>query len=142
MHINNYHDKKIKDLCHGVKERDHIAILLMSDYFLNLDVITRNSIIVPAPQHEGFAIYTKEMAEIIASQTGCKIADILISKPRKTLYEEKLTKKKNNLSFWLKEDIQGNDIYFLDNVIDTGITFQTANRLLQSKLKPLIYAKT
>ncbi len=140
--MNYYYDKEIRELCHGVKERDNIAIAIMAEYFLSLDIITKNSIIIPAPQHEGFAIYTKQMADIIAKQTGCAIADILISKPRKTLYEQKLSGNNNTLQFQLKESVYGDDIFFLDNVIDTGITFQTANKLLQGKLKPLIYAHT
>ena len=135
-----YSEKKVRELCHGVKERDQVAIREMADYFLNLDVLNPNSILVPAPQHEGYAIYTKQIAEIIAKHIGCRVADVLISKPRETLYEAKLNKGFMPLDFALKNEIVGEDIYFIDNVIDTGTTFRTANRLFKGKLMPLIYA--
>lgn len=137
---NRYRDSRVRELCHGVKERDPVAIREMADYFLNLDIITSNSILIPAPQHEGRAIYTKEIAEIIARQTGCRIADILKSAPRKPLYEQKKLKQKMALGFYLEGRVDGDEVYFLDNMIDTGTTYREANRLLNWKLKPLVYA--
>jgi len=138
--FNKYYDKHVREVCHGVKERDPMAIKEMAQFFLNLEVINKGSILVPAPQHEGYAIYTKEIAEIITDQVGCTIADVLKSKPRKTLYEQKANKEKAILRFELISSVDGTEIYFLDNVINTGTTFREANRLLQGRLKPLVYA--
>jgi predicted amidophosphoribosyltransferase len=105
--------------------------------------VTSKTIIIPAPQHEGHAIYTRQMAEIIADNVGCRVADVLISRPRKPLYELKKdgTLYKEPLEFMLTERVEGDEIFFLDNVLATGTTFQAANRLFKRKLKPLIYAE-
>ena len=137
---NRYRDSRVRELCHGVKERDPVAIREMADYFLNLDIITSNSILIPAPQHEGRAIYTKKIAEILSRETGCRIADILKSAPRKPLYEQKKLKQKMALGFYLEGQTYGDEMYFLDNVIDTGTTYREANRLLNGILRPLVYA--
>ncbi len=140
--MNNYYERKIREICHGVKDRDPIAILEMADYFLNLEIVKKGSILVPAPQHEGYAIYTRQIADILSRETGCKIEDVLISQPRKTLYEQKMANNAGIVQFELIKNIKGSDIFFLDNVIDTGTTFFEANKLLNGRLKPLVYAKT
>ena len=139
--FNNYYDRKVREICHAVKERDTVAIKEVADYFLDLELIKRSSILIPAPQHEGFAIYTREIADIVANETGCRIADVLVSTPRKTLYEQKIAGSYDGLHFRIKENVDGKELFFLDNVIDTGATFREANALLQGRLKPLVYAQ-
>lgn len=139
--FNDYKDRHVREVCHGVKERDRQAIKEMADYLLNLELVNRDSILVPAPQHEGFAIYTREIADMIAGQTKCKVADVLISSPRKPLYELKKHNVEGLLEFRLKEMIYGDEVFFLDNVIDTGTTFRAADSLLGGILKPLVYAE-
>ena len=136
-----YKDKGVRDLCHGVKERDQRAIEEMAEYFINLEIINADSILIPAPQHEGYAIYTKQIAEIVARETKAKICDILKCKPHEMLYKQKQKGKVMIPEIYLIEQlIKKENIYFLDNVIDTGITFNTANILFNGKLKPLVYA--
>jgi predicted amidophosphoribosyltransferase len=141
-YMNSYYERRIREICHGVKDRDSIAVLEMADYFLNLEIVKTDSILVPAPQHEGYAIYTRQIADILSRETGCKIEDVLISHPRKTLYEQKMANNIGIVQFELTKSIKGSDIFFLDNVIDTGTTFFEANKLLNGRLKPLVYAKT
>ena len=139
--FNNYYDRHIRDVCHGVKQRDKVAVNEMADYLLNLERVSSRSVLVPAPQHEGFAIYTREIADIIAGQMKCRVADVLISSPRKPLYELKKHNVEGLLEFRLREMIHGDEIFFVDNVIDTGMTFRAADRLLGGILKPLVYAE-
>lgn len=138
--LNNYYDKQVRELCHGVKERDPIAIKEMASFFMNLDIISAESILVPAPQHEGYAIYTRQIANIISEQIGCQVADVIKSRPRDTLYQMKVHNIIKPLGFMLDKVITGNDLFFIDNVIDTGITFREANRLFNGKLKSMVYA--
>ena len=136
-----YTDKGVRELCHGVKERDQIAIMEMAEYFINLNIINANSILIPAPQHEGYAIYTKQIAEIIERETKAKVCDVLKCKPHETLYKQKLNGRVLIPQLYITEEIvTQDDLFFLDNVIDTGITYNTANKLFDWKLKPLIYA--
>lgn len=44
--------------------------------------------------------------------------------------------------FVIEQILKYDNLFFLDNVIDTGITYKTANRLFNGKLKPLVYATT
>ena len=140
--FNWYFNKKIRDVCHGIKERDPTAVKEAAMHLSNLGIVTADSVLIPAPQHEGRAVYTKEIADIIAEQTGCKIADVLKSRPRRTLYEMKKQKMYDPLQFYLDGEAERNSLFFVDNVIDTGTTYKEANRLLKGKLKPLAYAVT
>jgi hypothetical protein len=115
-YMNSYYERRIREICHGVKDRDSIAVLEMADYFLNLEIVKRDSILVPAPQHEGYAIYTRQIADILSRETGCIIEDVLISQPRKTLYEQKMANNIGIVQFELTKSIKGSDIFFLDNV--------------------------
>lgn len=135
------YQKRIRDICHGVKECDPIAINEMADYFINLDIINADSILIPAPNHQGFAIYTKQIADIIAENTGAIVNDILKCLPHETLYHQKKTGKIHKPVMYLTKKIETEkQIYFLDNVIDTGTTYYAANRLLGGRMNPLVFA--
>ncbi len=138
-----YKDRGIRDICHGVKERELECMKIMADFFINQDVISKNSIIIPAPQHEGCAIYTKIIADIVAAETNATVMDILKTRPRQTLYEQKKKGRIDDLYFYLTDSApKSGDIWFLDNVIATGTTFNAANRLFGGMLKPLIFAQS
>ena len=138
-----YGNGRVREICHGVKERDPIAIKEMADYFLNIGIITKNSVIIPAPQHTGTSVYTKQVAEIVCANTNATMLDILRCEPHETLY---IQKKKGYMKApkmfltsneWV--EISGK-MFFLDNVLATGTTFQCANKLFEDKLTPLVYA--
>lgn len=139
--MQNYKNKHIREVCHGVKENDKVAINEMADYFMNLDLINGKSILVPAPNHQGFAMYTKEISEIIAKNTGATVCDVLKCIPHEMLYQQKKKGVIHKPTMYLTSAIkEGTEIYFVDNVIDTGMTFFTARQLLGHNLKSLIYA--
>ena len=135
------YQKRIRDICHGVKENDDVAINEMADYFINLDIVNEGSILIPAPQHQGFAVYTKQIADIVAENTGAKVCDVLRCLPHETLYQQK---KKGIIcmpTMYMNGKIKvRKQIYFVDNVIDTGMTYNAANMLLGGKMKPLVFA--
>ena len=138
---NRYYDKRVREVCHAVKEHDIRAEREMAEYFLNLGFIKKGSVIIPAPQHTGDALYTKRIADIIAQNTGAKVSDILKCTPHETLYSLKKRKALVKPEFFLTGDVSGEDIYFLDNVLDTGTTYFAAKKLINN-LKPLVYATT
>ena len=142
MH-NYYDDPGVRELCHAVKDRNPNAIRTMAMEFAQSGVVDENSIIIPAPQHEGYAIYTKEIADILSQLTGAKVLDILRCVPHRPLYEQKSQLGKfNPPTMYIVGEIEyAEDMYFLDNVLATGTTFNQANRLFNNQLKPLIYAK-
>lgn len=135
-----YENNHIRDVCHGVKELDHIAIMEMAEYMLNLDMITQNSILIPAPQHIGCAVYTKQIADMIAKETKAQVKDVLKCDPHEMLYTQKLKGKLFVPKFYLTETIEGNELFFIDNVIATGTTYKNANKLFNGKMQPIVYA--
>lgn len=139
MKFNIYYNKKVRELCHGVKVNDCIAIKEMAEYFINLGIVNKNTIIIPSPQHIGYAQYTKEIAEIVANETKALVKDVLRCKPHEGMYQMKHKGKIKIPEFYLTESIEGNEIYFLDNVIATGTTYREAKKLIKN-IQPLIYA--
>lgn len=139
-----YHNyKDVRKICHEIKNRNKYALQTCSNFLLNLNIIDNNSIIIPAPQHEGYAIYTLEIAKNIAKETGAIIKDIVRSYPRESLYYIKKTNKNIKLHFYLTDIIrENNKIFLLDNVLDTGKTFYTIQNLINRRIYPLIFAKT
>lgn len=138
---NNYLHGDTREICHEIKNRNIECCKIMADFFLEQEIIDKNCLLVPAPQHEGYAIYTKVIAEMIASKSGAKVVDIIKSNPRKPLYEYKQNHQKITLNFELTEklfvDIQ--KVFFVDNVLHTGQTLQTCEKIIGYQLIPLVY---
>lgn len=108
------------------------------------DSVHEGDIIIPAPNHGGKAAYTKEIAILVSLMTGANVEDCLTRTPRDPIYQSGIirekTEKEREIEMFLTKKPNGN-LYFLDNVIDTGATFETARRLLPG-IRPLIYATT
>lgn len=122
----------------------------IADYFIRQNIFNENSILIPAPQHTGKAEYTKDLCNEICFHTHSKILDCLQCKPHKTLYEQKKNNEKINVEMSLfdldenleqknikdfselteKYYLQGKNIYFIDNVMSTGYTFNHAAELI------------
>ncbi len=145
----NYRSFGVKDTAHSVKSdnpdilKKWIAIKRIADHIINQNVLTPKDTIIPAPQHTGRAEYTLEIAKIISEKTGCKIADVLGCVPRDTLYN---LKKKNGSGsitdsgiYLLNNKFPKYNVWFLDNVIATGTTFNDVRKLIPH-IKPLIYS--
>lgn len=138
---NNYFERNIREICHEIKNRNEESYKIMADYFLNQEIIDNQCLLIPAPQHEGYAIYTKKIAEIIASKSGAKVLDIIKSNPRKTLYECKQKHKKIVLNFEITEKMSfgSQKVFLVDNVLHTGQTLSTCQKILGHPLIPLVY---
>lgn len=138
---NNYYDGDTREICHEIKNRNEECYEIMVHFFLNQEVINNKSILIPAPQHEGYAIYTKKIAEMIAVESGAKVLDVLKSSPRKTLYKSKQNHQKTILDFKITEELFLNNkkIFLIDNVLHTGQTLYTCQKLINYPLIPLVY---
>lgn len=138
---NNYYKRNTREICHEIKNRNEECYKIMADFFLEQEIIDDQCILIPAPQHEGYAIYTKKIAEMIALESGAKVLDIIKSFPRETLYEYKQKHQKVNLDFKITEIISLTDkkVFLVDNVFHSGQTFYTCQKLIGSQLIPLVY---
>ena len=139
-----YIDPVIREISHGIKDRDPQALQMMTSFILDDGMIRKGDLIIPAPQHEGKAIYTLQIAEMIADETGAVVIDILHSRERKTMYEQKLSGTVSAPLFIAdyKNLPKDKRIFFLDNVIDTGATLRAAERAVGRRLTPLVYSYT
>lgn len=151
-----YHDAEVyphslRKLSKDVKKSDTTAIAMAA--LLLSQIITPNAVLIPVPQSSGKADYTLELANTIRIiRQDCEVVDILSGTPRKKLYDIKKTrtslkgvktglKVKDNAD--CKETLQSNsNIFLLDNVLNTGFTFNRARRALKKyvKIEPSLLA--
>ena len=146
-----YHSTHTRDICHDIKQTESAearakAITEMAAY-LGEQIKNLNSplYLVPAPQHTGDAEYTLEIAnQMAAANPNCKVLDILKCEPHETLYEQKKNgNRQGELNFYLVDgaEIPENArLFFVDNVISSGNTFNEANKLFNGSLFPLVYS--
>ena len=163
MKFQYYYNENIRQICHDIKQYDDMkrhnyAVKTMVSYFLSLQCITSNAYLIPAPQHTGKAIYTRELCILLATYTGACVCDILTCKPHIPLYKQKLNNETNitnkQITNQTNNEVQlelqltgkfptiadGSPVFFVDNVIGTGKTFLTAKKLIQNNIQPLVYA--
>lgn len=142
----------VSEVCHGVKEHDYNSMKEMAKFMAQQ--IKSDCFIVPAPQHTGKAEYTLTICKLIQQYSNYKVSilDIMGCTPRDTLYnikkawqEQTGQKQFNDMKFksgmYLLNEIDDldKDVYFVDNVISTGATYEEAKDLIPS-IKPLIFA--
>ncbi len=131
----------VREICHDVKMCNKDAVFTMAEYFSNLGILDRESIIIPAPQHYGYADYTLQIAELVSKSTGVKILDILKCNPRDKLYDLKREHKPKSPGLYLSESVKvKGKLFFLDNVIASGATYCEACKVIGCRLNPLVYA--
>jgi predicted amidophosphoribosyltransferase len=147
MNYNSYYNNAgIRETCKAVKQNENRrvqekAMRVIAQYIISLNIVGEGDILIPVPQHTGSAEYTKQIANIVASNSGAVVADILKRVPKESLYEKKKNNKSVQPHLYLNQRIPPNNHYFfVDNVISTGTTFHTANKLFDYKLIPLVYA--
>lgn len=136
-----YYSPGVRNICHAVKHNNSHAVRIIAEYLTEQADIKPHDIIIPVPQHTGKAVYNKAIANIIATRTGAKIADILRCKPRETLYKQKLRQPEQlHTDFYLADEIPTGKIYIIDNVIATGQTIFDICELLNTSFIPLVFA--
>ena len=130
--------KRIRYLCHAVKEGDIVAIdeasLIMAKY------VPSGSILIPIPSHGGKATYTLKLAQFIAKRSKSKVMDIVSSPSRERMYNLKMKNvniQNVNLNFTSAADDDGNianrlssvrNVILIDNVVSSGVTYEQAQK--------------
>lgn len=119
---------EVKEIAHGIKQGDagsmEQAASEMAQYVNSTDAL------VPIPNHGGRALTTLELANRIASKTGCAVYDILSGLPRETLYSMKAAGKTVSADM-IKMSLSGSrpasgKVILVDNVYATGTTATAA----------------
>lgn len=151
-----YHDTDVyphslRKLSKDVKKSDTTAIAMAA--LLLSQILTPNAVLIPVPQSSGNAEYTLELANTIRIiRQDCEVVDILLGTPRKKLYDIKKVKTtlkgvrtgmKVKETADCKETLQSNaNVFLLDNVVNTGFTFNRARKALRKyvKIEPSLLA--
>lgn len=142
MYQPNTYNTETKKACYDIKNIDtrKEAIDIMISFFNKTINLTNGDVIVPAPQHIGYADYTLELATKLVAGSNAIIADILKCVPHKSVCDQKKEGIKPTIKMYLKGEIpKSKNIYFLDNVIATGTTYNEACKLIPG-IKPLVFA--
>lgn len=141
----SYYDREkvryaLQSLSKSVKKGKPRSINLAAK--LLSEIMAPNALLIPIPQSTGRADYTLKMANAIkALRPDCQVLDILSSDAREQLYT---MKKKNpnltnvNLGFKAIPSVEFKhllpkypNVYLLDNVIDTGMTYIQSRRVIK-----------
>ena len=144
--LDYYRTVGAREICHALKgdfgKKDQTsAVIKVAEYFLSEYKLGRNDVIIPAPQHTGTAEYTLKIAEYIKKYSPIQIADVLGRIPGQTLYSQKKNEQSKHVDIYKKGMLPvTGSYYFLDNVIDSGLTYQTAKNICGIDLNPMVYA--
>ena len=149
-----YNSKGTRELCHVIKEADRNseeyknAIEKAASYIAEHIHKSRHTYLVPAPNHNGKAEYTYDIARIVGLKINAPVFNILECKPHETLYEQKKKNLEPEVELFLNDYGKSvisnfpegrNYIYLIDNCISTGLTFNKAAELING-LIPAVYA--
>lgn len=140
-----YNSKGTRELCHIIKEADRNseeyknAIEKAASYIAEHIHKSRHTYLVPAPNHNGKAEYTYDIARIVGLKINAPVFNILECKPHETLYEQKKKNLEPEVELFLNDYGKSvisnfpegrNYIYLIDNCISTGLTFNKAAELI------------
>ena len=149
-----YNSKGTRELCHIIKEANRNseeyknAIEKTASYIAEHIHKSRHTYLVPAPNHNGKAEYTYDIARIVGLKINAPVFNILECKPHETLYEQKKKNLEPDVELFLNDYGKSvisnfpegrNYIYLIDNCISTGLTFNKAAELING-LIPAVYA--
>ena len=149
-----YNSKGTRELCHVIKEANRNseeyknAIEKAASYIAEHIHKSRHTYLVPAPNHNGKAEYTYDIARIVGLKINAPVFNILECKPHETLYEQKKKNLEPDVELFLNDYGKSvisnfpkgrNYIYLIDNCISTGLTFNKAAELING-LIPAVYA--
>ncbi|MBO4541921.1 MAG: hypothetical protein J5725_01935 [Bacteroidales bacterium] len=127
--LGNY-NTKLREYCHNVKENDFDTIVKVAN--LLSAKVNKNDILVPIPNHQGYAVYTLAIANEIAKNVNCKVYNCIKGVQREKLYTAKQRNAIVDLGLYLSLPQPKTNIILLDNVIATGYTYKEAKKLFVS----------
>lgn len=139
--ISAFEYSQIRWLCHNVKKKaslDEAAEILA-------EMIPDESVIIPMPGHTGPAIWSLDLAEKICRIKNTKVLDCLYEMPNIGSHEA----KKNGIEIRPKiirkigyEYEIPNNAVLIDNVYDTGFTYNAACEAIGRRVKLFTIGKT
>lgn len=151
FHDAELYPHSLRKLSKDVKKNDTTAICIAA--LLLSQILTPNAVLIPVPQSSGKAEYTLEIAKTIQIiRHDCEVIDILSGTPRKKLYDIKKSQsslKGVRTGLKVKDEadckqtlLSNPNVFLLDNVINTGFTFNRARKALRkyAKVEPSLLA--
>ena len=140
FHDTETYPHTLKKLAKDVKKHDITAIAIAA--LLLSQILTPNAILVPIPQSSGKADYTLKLANTIkVIRQDCQVIDMLCGDRHEKLYDiKKSNPKLEGIDFSMrvrsnincKRTLKNNsNVYLLDNVLNTGFTFNQAKKALK-----------
>ena len=139
----------VRALAHRVKDGDKEGIGKAAGIMAGLVKAIpeyEKGVLVPMPGRSGVALYTRTLADEIATLTGLEVSDLLRGNPHQPLYEKKVKDGINSLhpfDFEVKGQIpDGKFPILVDNVLDTGTTAMSAFRALGDSTKLVVLGST
>lgn len=145
-YLDYYTVSGVRETCHAVKQDldpdlRQKALIEIASVLASTGVADETSYLVPSPQHTGTPIYTKEIAELIASETGAHLLDIVRCEPHEPFYEHKIRGSFDIPKFFIVSEYpERGSLVLIDNVISSGSTYRAINALFDRELIPLVYA--
>lgn len=134
----------------GIQRNMAIAVKYGSDPALEYTIakilaedIRPGDVLIPAPNHNGYAEYTLRIAKQIEKMSGARVCDCIRVLPHDMCYKAgtqlRYCDKRNLIHLYMASHIiAGNRYLFVDNVIDTGATYDAASEIVPT-LKPLVF---
>ncbi|MBP5791023.1 MAG: zeta toxin family protein, partial [Kiritimatiellae bacterium] len=125
---------RLRVLAHGVKEGDEDAMNEAAGRMAAL--IPDNAVLIPIPSHTGKATTMLQLANAIqALKPSATVLDALEADPHESNYVQKkrLHRPPDAVSMRMKEGIelpQGRPVYFVDNVVASGVTYAAAQKAI------------
>ena len=140
-------EKTIRENAYGVKEMDPIVLDSVAKEMATLipEEARKSAILVPIPGHTGETAANVALAERIAAITGSRVADVLKRQAGQSQRDARVagrrTMKPVEFGMVSTETFDGDDVFFVDNVISSGATIRAARDAVGGG-KGLVYAKS
>lgn len=133
----------VRDICRQLKEGDINAVRIVASILATH--VCQDDVIVAMPNRFGKPGVMGKVCDLIASKTGCKVWGGLQGESRESVYAVKkrgVPKHDIAINFYLNGDVPSavGDMFILDGVRDTGVTFDAACKLLPGA-KTLFFAQ-
>lgn len=140
-------EKTVRDNAYGVKGMDPVILDNVAKEMAALipNEARKSAILVPIPGHSGDTSANVALAERIAAITGSRVADVLRRQAGQSQRDARVagrrTMKPAEFGMVSTEPLDGDNVFFVDNVISSGATIRAARDAVGGG-KGLVYAKS
>ncbi|MFZ4436834.1 MAG: JAB domain-containing protein [Syntrophales bacterium] len=140
-------EKTVRENAYGVKGMDPVVLDSVAKEMAALipREARKSAVLVPIPGHTGDTKANVALAERIAAITGSRVADVLKRQTGKSQRDARVagqrTMKPAEFAMISTETLDGDNVFFVDNVISSGATIRAARDAVGGG-KGLVYAKS